>query len=56
MEDDTVFQNGERLQISSSEFDKLKERFYVEKEREQTTLNFEPWVSRKIGLMLSKEE
>ena len=56
MEDDTVFQNGERLQISSSEFDKLKERFHVEKEREQTTLNFEPWVSRKIGLMLSKEE
>ena len=56
MGDDTVFQNGERLQMSSSDFDKLKERFQVEKEREQTTLSFEPWVSRKIGLMLSKEE
>ena len=54
--DDTVFQNGERLQISSSDFDKLKERFQMEKEREQTNLSFEPWVSRKIGLMLSKEE
>jgi hypothetical protein len=56
MRDDTVFQNGERLQISSSDFDKLKERFQIEKERKQTNLSFEPWVSRKIGLMLSKEE
>lgn len=56
MRDHTVFQNGEKLQISSSDFDKLKERFQIEKEREQTNLSFEPWVSRKIGLMLSKEE
>lgn len=56
MRDDTVFQNGERLQISSSNFDKLEERFQIEKERNQTNLSFEPWVSRKIGLMLSKEE
>jgi len=56
MGDDTVFQNGERLQISSSDFDKLKERFQIENERKQTNLSFEPWVSRKIGLMLSKEE
>jgi len=56
MGDDTAFQNGGRLQISSSDFDKLKERFQMEKEREETNLTFEPWVSRKIGLMLSKEE
>ena len=56
MGDDTVFQNGTRLQISGSDFDKLKERFQMEKEREETNLSFEPWVSRKIGLMLSKEE
>lgn len=56
MKNDTVFQNGERLQISSSDFDKLKERFQIEKERKQTNLSFELWVSRKIGLMLSKEE
>jgi len=42
--------------MSSSDFDKLKERFQIEKERKQTNLSFEPWVSRKIGLMLSKEE
>ena len=56
MRDHTVFQNGEKLQIFSSDFDKLKERFQIEKERKQTNLSFEPWVSRKIGLMLSKEE
>ena len=56
MGNDTVFQNGERLRISRSDFDKLKERFQIEKEREQTNLNFEAWVGRKIGLMLSKEE
>jgi hypothetical protein len=49
-------QDKKGLQISSSDFDKLKERFQIEKEREQTNLNFGPWVSRKIGLMLSKEE
>ena len=56
MVNDTMSQNGERLHISRSDFDKLKERFQIEKEKEQTNLNFEPWVSRKIGLMLSKEE
>ena len=56
MEDNTVFQDKKRLQIPSSDFDKLKERFQIEKEQEKTNLSFEPWVGRKIGLMLSKEE
>jgi len=56
MRDNTVFQNKEKLQITSPVFDKLKERFQIEKERKQTNLSFELWVSRKIGLMLSKEE
>ena len=49
-------QDKKGLQISSSDFDKLEERFQMEKEREQTNLSFGPWVGRKIGLMLSKEE
>ena len=49
-------QDRKRLQISGSDFDKLKERFQIEKEGEKTNLSFGPWVSRKIGLMLSKEE
>ena len=56
MKERTVFQNREKLQIASPVFDKLKERFQIEKERKQTNLSFELWVSRKIGLMLSKEE
>ena len=44
------------MQIDSSIFDKLKERFQIENERKQTNLSFDLWVSRKIGLMLSKEE
>ena len=56
MGNDAVFQNGKRLEISGLDLDNLKERFQIEKERGQTNLNFEPWVSRKIGLMLSKEE
>ena len=32
------------------------ERFQIEKKREQTNLSFDQWLSRKIGLMLSKEE
>ncbi len=44
------------LEISNSDFDKLKDRFQIEKESEKTNLSFGPWVSRKIGLMLSKEE
>ena len=56
MKDRTVFQNREKLQISSADFDKLKERFQIEQERKQTNLSFDLWVSRKIGLMLSKEE
>ena len=49
-------QNKKELQISISDFDKLEERFQMERKREQTNLNFGPWVGRKIGLMLSKEE
>ncbi len=56
MGDGIVFHNGKRLQISDSDFDNLKERFQIENERGQTNLSFEPWVSRKISLMLSKEE
>ena len=56
MGDDTVFHNEEGLHLSGSDFDKLKERFQLEKVRGQTTLSFGPWVGRKIGLMLSKEE
>ncbi len=44
------------LKLSDSDFDKLKDRFQIEKKGEKTNLSFEPWVSRKIGLMLSKEE
>ena len=56
MKERTVFQNREKLQIDSPVFDKLEERFQIEKARKQTNLSFELWVSRKIGLMLSKEE
>ena len=56
MKDNTEFHNGSELQIPRSDFEKLKERFQLEKTRKQTTLTFGPWVGRKIGLMLSKEE
>ena len=56
MRDRILFQNREKLQMASSVFDKLKERFQIEKERKQTNLSFELWISRKIDLMLSKEE
>ena len=56
MKDNITFQDKKTLQISSSDFDKLKERFQIEKEEEKTNLGFGPWVGRKIGLMLSKEE
>ena len=56
MEDNIEFQNMKRLQIPISDFDKIKERFQIEIDREQTNLSFEPWIGRKIGLMLSKEE
>ena len=51
-----VSQDKRELQIPISDFDKLKERFQIEKEGEKTNLSFGSWVGRKIGLMLSKEE
>ena len=40
-------QNKKELQISISDFDKLEERFQMERKREQTNLNFGPWDGRK---------
>ena len=56
MADSVVCQDENLLQIPEPVFGKLRERFQMEQEGGKTTLSFEPWVGRKIGLMLSKEE
>ena len=43
------------IQISSEDYEKLKQRFERERKKNTTNESFGPWVSKKIGQMADKE-